>query len=85
MLAIVWAGSQVTKAARVAGAIFLAPVINRFLNVVQTRLSLQSPGQAAGAVVSGLVGFTFLVFGSLILSGAGGPALTTKALMVMSQ
>jgi hypothetical protein len=46
VLALVWAGSQVTKVFRYAGAVLLAPVAARLLDWTQARLGLQTRGRA---------------------------------------
>lgn len=60
-----------TKAARIAGSIVLAPAISQFLSWVQKKFGFKTPGQAAGATAGALIVFTMLVFGSLVLGGAG--------------
>eukprot|EP00873_Tetraselmis_striata_P045212 jgi/Tetstr1/465476/TSEL_010160.t1 len=44
--ALTWAGSQVTKIPRLAGAVALAPLINKLLDLIQRRLRLDSRNQA---------------------------------------
>jgi dipeptidyl aminopeptidase/acylaminoacyl peptidase len=43
---IAYAGSQVTKAPRLAGAVVLAPSMDKLLDMLQTRLRLKSKWQA---------------------------------------
>lgn len=45
---IAYAGSQVTKAPRLAGAVVLAPTMDRLLDQIQGRLRLASKWQAGG-------------------------------------
>jgi hypothetical protein len=70
VLALAWAGSQVTKIFRLGGAVLLAPATGSLLDRVQERLKLGSRGQAVRVVVVGLLSFTALVFSLLILQGS---------------
>ena len=73
IVAIVWAGSQVTKALRITAAIALAPVGERVLNKFGGERKF-------GALCRCLLGFTFIFYACLIANTAFKPAnvLATK-------
>lgn len=48
VMALTWAGSQVTKVARAGGAVALAPLVNRLLDWVAARLGGKGGGGGAG-------------------------------------
>lgn len=64
---IVWAGSQVTKALRLVGAIALAPTADKLLNSFQNKFKLASKDQAFWIVTSLILTSFFLFYGSLIV------------------
>jgi len=64
---IVWAGSQVTKAFRLLGAIALAPTADKLLNSVQKKFRLASKDQAFWIVTSLILLSFFTFYGSLIV------------------
>jgi len=66
----VWAGSQVTKLARAAGAVVLAPIVDRALDVVQSTLKLKSKQQAFGCILVVCVGIALAVFGGVVAAWA---------------
>lgn len=45
VFALTWAGSQITKIPRAAGAVFLAPFVDKGLDKLQGRLRLRSRNQ----------------------------------------
>ncbi|KAL3679205.1 hypothetical protein R1sor_022161 [Riccia sorocarpa] len=51
LFAMVWAGSQVTKLIRAAGALSLAPFVDRGLNWFTARFNFKSRGKAFGFIV----------------------------------
>ena len=64
---IVWAGSQITKAFRLIGAIALAPTADKLLNSFQKKFRIVSKDKAFW-IMSSLILLTFFTFyGSLIL------------------
>ncbi|KAJ7544265.1 hypothetical protein O6H91_09G071600 [Diphasiastrum complanatum] len=63
VLAIVWAGGEVTKLLRLAGALILAPFFDRVLNWFTGRFGFDSRGKAFGLLI--LSGFT-LAFMALV-------------------
>ena len=67
IIAIVWAGSQVTKALRITAAIALAPVGERALNRFGGERKF-------GALCRCLLGFTFIFYACLIANTAFKPA-----------
>ena len=70
VMAIVWAGSQITKPARITGAVLLAPVADRFLSEFKKRLSLPSLEAAFGILCAMLLGSTALFYVVLLFSAA---------------
>eukprot|EP00798_Chlamydomonas_sp_ICE-L_P004894 gene4894-34660_t len=71
VMATVWAGSQITKAARAAGALFLAPVIDTFLDKVASTLKLKGgKKQAVVIIITSCLVFAAGLFSSLILAWA---------------
>lgn len=58
--------AQVTKVARAAGALALAPVVDRLLEGVQSLLRLESKRHAFGSVVAGCVGLALLLFAGVV-------------------
>ena len=64
---IVWAGSQVTKAFRLLGAIALAPTADKLLNSFQKKFRLVSKDQAFWIVTSLILLSFFTFYGSLIV------------------
>ena len=70
-MALVWAGSQVTKAPRAAGALLLAPAVDRLLELLRARLRLPTKRQAfLLAVLPACVGAALLLFASVVLCWA---------------
>lgn len=69
VLALAWAGSQVTKPFRLGGAVLLAPAAGRVMDWVQRRLGLKRRGDTVPIIIAALVLVTGAVFGSLILQG----------------
>ena len=61
VLAYAWAGSQVTKVARLAAAVALAPVADRVLGGVQTAAGLRTKRAAFGVAVAGLCAVATIV------------------------
>lgn len=62
VFAMVWAGSQVTKAARAGGALLLAPAVERGLVLVTERFRFRSKGQAFGAVAGACFALAAILF-----------------------
>jgi hypothetical protein len=75
VLALAWAGSQVTKPLRAGGAVLLAPAMGRVMDSVQRRLGLKRRGDTVPVIVAALLLVTGAVFGSLILQGTLSDAL----------
>jgi len=57
---------KVTKIARAAGALALAPVVDKLLDTVQARLQLQSKRQAFGLVVGGCIALAVALFTGVV-------------------
>ena len=55
-----------TKVARAAGALALAPIVDRLLDGVQSLMRLGSKRQAFGVVVSGCLGLALLLFAGVV-------------------
>ncbi|WJX36577.1 hypothetical protein P8452_24439 [Trifolium repens] len=62
LMAMVWAGSQVTKLLRAAGALALAPFVDRGLSSFTNKFKFQSQGKAFMAIVGFLLGLALIVF-----------------------
>eukprot|EP00639_Heterosigma_akashiwo_P034946 CAMPEP_0194726632 /NCGR_PEP_ID=MMETSP0296-20130528/31591_1 /TAXON_ID=39354 /ORGANISM="Heterosigma akashiwo, Strain CCMP2393" /LENGTH=189 /DNA_ID=CAMNT_0039631687 /DNA_START=181 /DNA_END=749 /DNA_ORIENTATION=- len=67
---LVWAGSQVTKAARAWGALGLAPAVDRGLEAAQRRLRVRSKAAAFWIGIGMILCGFALVASGLILSAA---------------
>lgn len=63
---MVWAGSQVTKLLRAAGALALAPLVDGALDLAVERLKLRNKRQAFFLVVSICIAVALLLFGSVV-------------------
>lgn len=79
VLALAWAGSQVTKPFRAGGAVLLAPAMGRVMDSVQRRLGLKRRGDTVPILVAALLLVTGGVFGALILQGTLSDALRLAA------
>lgn len=66
VLATVWAGSQLTKLPRAAGALLLAPTIDRFLLHIEKRFNFKSREKAFLWIVCLCIGFALTLFGLVI-------------------
>ncbi|MED6195160.1 hypothetical protein PIB30_035375 [Stylosanthes scabra] len=62
VMAMVWAGSQVTKLIRAGGALALAPFVDRGLSWFTAKFKFQSQGKAFMAIVGFCVGLAIIVF-----------------------
>ncbi|GMN55688.1 hypothetical protein TIFTF001_024785 [Ficus carica] len=62
IMAMVWAGSQVTKIARAGGALALAPFVDRGLSWFTLKFKFESQGQAFMAIVAFCLGLAILLF-----------------------
>ncbi|KAL9448048.1 hypothetical protein AB3S75_015506 [Citrus x aurantiifolia] len=62
VMAMVWAGSQVTKLVRAAGALALAPFVDRGLSWFTEKFKFQSQGKAFVAVVGFCFGLAVVLF-----------------------
>ncbi|EIE19196.1 hypothetical protein COCSUDRAFT_59680 [Coccomyxa subellipsoidea C-169] len=67
VLGITWAGSQLTKAARAAGALLLAPVVDKGLGAFQRALHLKSRRTAFLYIVALCLGLTAALFGTVVV------------------
>ncbi|XP_015876231.3 uncharacterized protein LOC107412915 [Ziziphus jujuba] len=62
LMAMVWAGSQVTKLIRAGGALALAPFVDRGLSWFTIRFKFESQGQAFTAIVAFCFGLAIMLF-----------------------
>ncbi|XP_021901256.1 uncharacterized protein LOC110817143 isoform X2 [Carica papaya] len=62
VMAMVWAGSQVTKLVRAGGALALAPVVDRGLSWFTVKFKFESQGKAFMVVVGFCFGLALLLF-----------------------
>lgn len=65
VLALVWTGSQVTKPFRIAGAVFLSPVVEIFMNKVSKRFNI-SHSRTFWIMAAGLLSTCFIFISGLI-------------------
>ncbi|CAK9325714.1 unnamed protein product [Citrullus colocynthis] len=70
IMATVWAGSQVTKLARAAGALALAPFVDRGLSWFTVKYNFESQGKAFMAIVGFCLGLALLLFVAVTLFSA---------------
>ncbi|PIN14060.1 hypothetical protein CDL12_13297 [Handroanthus impetiginosus] len=62
VMAMVWAGSQVTKLIRAGGALALAPFVDRGLSWFTVKFGFESQGKAFMAIAGLCFGLAFLMF-----------------------
>ncbi|KAL1193705.1 hypothetical protein V5N11_017594 [Cardamine amara subsp. amara] len=62
VMAMVWAGSQVTKLIRIGGAVALAPIVDRGLSWFTVKFKFESQGKAFGAMVGICLGLALMLF-----------------------
>ncbi|CAJ1958707.1 unnamed protein product [Sphenostylis stenocarpa] len=62
VMAMVWAGSQVTKLIRAGGALAMAPFVDRGLSWFTDKFKFQSQGKAFVALVGFCLGLALIVF-----------------------
>ncbi|CAN7115743.1 unnamed protein product [Brassica rapa subsp. narinosa] len=62
VMAMVWAGSQVTKLIRIGGAVALAPIVDRGLSWFTVKYKFESQGKAFGAMVGICLGLALMLF-----------------------
>ncbi|KAL0397372.1 UNVERIFIED_CONTAM: hypothetical protein Scaly_0185600 [Sesamum calycinum] len=62
VMAMVWAGSQVTKLIRAGGALALAPFVDRGLSWFTAKFGFESQGKAFMAIAGLCFGLAFLMF-----------------------
>lgn len=67
IMAVLWAGSQVTKIVRAGGALALAPFVDRGLSWFTVKFEFESQGKAFMAVVGCCFGLAALLFFVLTL------------------
>ncbi|KAL9224998.1 hypothetical protein vseg_000971 [Gypsophila vaccaria] len=62
VMAMVWAGSQVTKLIRAAGALALAPIVDKGLSWFTVKFKFDSQGKAFFTIVGFCFGLAFIMF-----------------------
>ncbi|KAK1287730.1 hypothetical protein QJS10_CPB19g01888 [Acorus calamus] len=62
IMAMVWAGSQVTKLVRAAGALALAPIVDRGLSWFTAKFKFESQGKAFAAIAGLCFGMAIVLF-----------------------
>ncbi|CAN0843644.1 hypothetical protein LINGRAHAP2_LOCUS3964 [Linum grandiflorum] len=62
VMAMVWAGSQVTKVFRAGGALALAPFVDKGLSWFTTKFEFETQGKAFGAIAGACFGLAILLF-----------------------
>ncbi|KAL3135465.1 hypothetical protein ABBQ38_005950 [Trebouxia sp. C0009 RCD-2024] len=67
VMSLTWAGSQVTKVARIGAALALAPVVDAACSRAQQQLGLKSQRTALSLVIALCLGVAALCFGSIVL------------------
>lgn len=67
IVAVVWAGSQVTKAFRISGSVFLAPYFDKLILSFQKRFHLSSRNKAFSILASTFLLTTIGTYGCLVL------------------
>lgn len=70
VMAMVWAGSQVTKLMRAAGALALAPLVDTGLSWFTVRYKFESRGKAFFTVVAFCLSFALMIFFAVTLLSA---------------
>lgn len=68
VMAITWAGSQVTKLVRAGGALAMAPIVDRVLDGIVARLGLRGKGQAFAVVVACCLALAAALFVTVVLA-----------------
>ncbi|KAG1334293.1 hypothetical protein COCNU_03G004130 [Cocos nucifera] len=67
VMAMVWAGSQVTKILRAGGALALAPFVDRGLSWFTVKFKFESEGKAFAAIAGLCFGLALILFFGLTL------------------
>ncbi|KAL6133049.1 hypothetical protein ACLB2K_065286 [Fragaria x ananassa] len=70
IMAMVWAGSQVTKLIRAGGALALAPFVDRGLSWFTVKFHFKSQGKAFAAIVGVCLGLALVLFFAVTLLSA---------------
>lgn len=67
VFAMVWSGSQVTKLARAAIALFLAPGVDKGLEFATAKFKLSSKQQGFNVLLASCIAFALSIFGVVVL------------------
>ncbi|XP_050381319.1 uncharacterized protein LOC126798405 [Argentina anserina] len=70
IMAMVWAGSQVTKLIRAGGALALAPFVDKGLSWFTVKFHFRSQGKAFAAIVGACFGLSLVLFFAVTLLSA---------------
>ncbi|XP_007010705.2 PREDICTED: uncharacterized protein LOC18587003 isoform X1 [Theobroma cacao] len=62
VMAMIWAGSQVTKLVRAGGALALAPFVDRALSWFTVKFKFESQGKASMVIIGFCFGLAFMLF-----------------------
>jgi hypothetical protein len=65
---VVWAGSQLTKAFRLTGALLLAPLCEKLIDKCQKKFSFKSRQKVVGLLASLLLSTSIIYYGFLLVS-----------------
>lgn len=68
VIGITWAGSQVTKVPRAAGAVVLAPAVDTLLAVLERRARLRSKRAAFLVIITACITVAAAFYGSMLLA-----------------
>lgn len=66
VMGIVWAGSQITKAFRLSGAIICAPIADKLIDYIQQTFHIQNRTRVFSILVTSLLSLTLLFYISII-------------------
>ncbi|GMH33367.1 hypothetical protein BSKO_01201 [Bryopsis sp. KO-2023] len=67
VMGLVWAGSQVTKLLRLGGALLFAPIVDKALEFIRTKLKLPNKQKAFLAVVLGCMSIALVLFATTLV------------------
>lgn len=68
IMALTWAGSQVTKLVRAGGALAMAPFVDKGLDMLVEKFQLPGKGNAVAGVVIFCLLLALVVFGVVVLA-----------------
>ncbi len=65
---LMWAGNNVTRPFRLAGAAALAPFMDKLMDKLKTKLNLPNKAVAFAMITAAVAGVCFSILGGLFLS-----------------